>query len=112
MKSTMGIILTGGKNDRLKELAEHRSSTAVPVGGKYRMIDFVLSNMVNSGITNIGVLTQYSFRSLMDHLGSGKEWDLDRRNEGLFVFPPISLRRKTLDGIRVVLMLWFIILLF
>ncbi len=88
MKSTMGIILTGGKNDRLKELAEHRSSTAVPVGGKYRMIDFVLSNMVNSGITNIGVLTQYSFRSLMDHLGSGKEWDLDRRNEGLFVFPP------------------------
>ncbi|TYQ16074.1 UNVERIFIED_CONTAM: glucose-1-phosphate adenylyltransferase [Acetivibrio alkalicellulosi] len=88
MKSTMGIILTGGKNDRLKELAELRSSTAVPVGGKYRMIDFVLSNMVNSGITNIGVLTQYSFRSLMDHLGSGKEWDLDRRNDGLFVFPP------------------------
>ena len=88
MKSTMGMILTGGKNDRLKELAELRSSTAVPVGGKYRIIDFVLSNMVNSGITNIGVLTQYSFRSLMDHLGSGKEWDLDRRNGGLFIFPP------------------------
>lgn len=88
MKSTMGMILTGGKNNRLKELAEMRSSTAVPIGGKYRVIDFVLSNMVNSGITNIGVLTQYSFRSLMDHLGSGKEWDLDRRNEGLFVFPP------------------------
>ncbi|NLD47384.1 MAG: glucose-1-phosphate adenylyltransferase subunit GlgD [Clostridiaceae bacterium] len=88
MKSTMGIILTGGKNNRLKELSEFRSSTAVPVGGKYRVIDFVLSNMVNSGITNIGVLTQYSFRSLMDHLGSGKEWDLDRRNEGLFIFPP------------------------
>jgi glucose-1-phosphate adenylyltransferase len=88
MKSTMGIILTGGKNNRLKELAELRSSTAIPVGGKYRVIDFVLSNMVNSGVTNIGVLTQYSFRSLMDHLGSGKEWDLDRRNEGLFIFPP------------------------
>jgi len=58
----------------------------VPIGGKYRVIDFVLSNMVNSGIKNIGVLTQYSFRSLMDHLGSGKEWDLDRRNEGLFIF--------------------------
>ncbi len=88
MKSTMGIVLTGGKDNRLKELAEFRSSTAVPIGGKYRVIDFVLSNMVNSGITNIGVLTQYSFRSLMDHLGSGKEWDLDRRNEGLFIFPP------------------------
>lgn len=84
----MGIILTGGKNNRLKELAETRSSTAVPVAGKYRMIDFALSNMVNSGITNVGVLTQYSFRSLMDHLGSGKEWDLDRRNDGLFIFPP------------------------
>lgn len=88
MKSTMGIILTGGKNNRLKELAETRSSTAVPVAGKYRMIDFTLSNMVNSGITNVGVLTQYSFRSLMDHLGSGKEWDLDRRHDGLFIFPP------------------------
>lgn len=88
MKNTMGIILTGGKNNRLKELADIRSATAVPVGGKYRMIDFALSNMVNSGVSNVGVLTQYSFRSLMDHLGSGKEWDLDRRNDGLFVFPP------------------------
>ncbi|HHW22098.1 MAG TPA: glucose-1-phosphate adenylyltransferase subunit GlgD [Clostridiaceae bacterium] len=88
MKSTMGIILTGGKNNRLKELSFERSIAAVPVGGKYRVIDFTLSNMVNSGITNIGVITQYNFRSLMDHLGSGKEWDLDRKNEGLFIFPP------------------------
>lgn len=88
MKNTMGIILTGGKNQRLKELSAIRSTSAVPVAGKYRPIDFVLSNMVNSGITNVGVLTQYSFRSLMDHLGSGKEWDLDRRNGGLFIFPP------------------------
>jgi len=88
MKSTMGIILTGGKSNKLKELAEFRSNAAVPIGGKYRAIDFVLSNMVNSGITYVGILTQYNFRSLMDHLGSGKEWDLDRRNEGLFIFPP------------------------
>ncbi|MCX7922706.1 MAG: glucose-1-phosphate adenylyltransferase subunit GlgD [Clostridia bacterium] len=88
MNSIMGIILTGGKNYKLKELTSIRASAAIPVGGKYRAIDFVLSNMVNSGITNVGVLTQYSFRSLMDHLGSGKEWDLDRRNEGLFIFPP------------------------
>lgn len=88
MKSTMGIILTGGKNSRLKELSLERSIAAVPFGGKYRVIDFTLSNMVNSGITNVGVLTQYNIRSLMDHLGSGKEWDLDRKNEGLFIFPP------------------------
>ena len=88
MKNVMGLILTGWKNMRLKELSAIRSSSAIPVGGKYRAIDFVLSSMVNSGITNIGVLTQYSFRSLMDHLGSGKEWDLDRRNDGLFIFPP------------------------
>ncbi|MDP4094099.1 MAG: glucose-1-phosphate adenylyltransferase subunit GlgD [Bacillota bacterium] len=88
MSSVMGIILTGGKNPNMKELVALRTSAAIPVGGKYRAIDFVLSNMVNSGITNVGVITQYSFRSLMDHLGSGKEWDLDRRNEGLFIFPP------------------------
>lgn len=88
MKNAMGIVLSGGKNNRLKELSTIRSVAAIPVGGKYRAIDFTLSNMVNSGVKNIGVLTQYSFRSLMDHLGSGKEWDLDRRNDGLFVFPP------------------------
>ncbi len=88
MKRAMGIILTGGKNNRLKELSLERSITAVPYGGKYRAIDFTLSNLVNSGIVNVGVLTQYNFRSLMDHLGSGKEWDLDRKNEGLFIFPP------------------------
>ncbi len=88
MKSAMGIILTGGKNNRLKELSLERSIAAVPFGGKYRAIDFTLSNMVNSGITNIGVLTQYNIRSLMDHLGSGKEWDLDRKNKGLVIFPP------------------------
>lgn len=89
MINSMGIILTGGINEKLKQLTELRSSSAIPVGGKYRAIDFVLSNMVNSGIDKIGVFTQYNFRSLMDHLGSGKEWDLDRRNDGLFIFPPV-----------------------
>ncbi len=88
MSHAMGIILTGGKNNRLKELSAERSIAAVPFGGKYRAIDFVLSNFVNSGIVNVGVITQYNFRSLLDHLGSGKEWDLDRKNEGLFIFPP------------------------
>ncbi len=88
MKNTLGIIQTGGNNSKLKDLSANRSTSAVPVGGKYRAIDFVLSNMVNSGISNIAVITQYNFRSLMDHLGSGKEWDLDRKTGGLFMFPP------------------------
>lgn len=88
MNSTLGIIITGGKNEKLKELAWKRSVSAVPYGGRYRAIDFVLSNMINSGINKVGVLTQYSYRSLMDHIGSGKEWDLDRRRGGLFLFPP------------------------
>ncbi|NSW90593.1 MAG: glucose-1-phosphate adenylyltransferase subunit GlgD [Firmicutes bacterium] len=88
MKNTIGLILTGGKYRELKDLSAIRSGSAVPVGGKYRAIDFALSNMVNSGIKKVGVITQYSFRSLMDHLGSGKEWDLDRRYDGLFIFPP------------------------
>lgn len=88
MTNTMGLILSGWKKPALKDLTYKRSVSAIPIGGKYRAIDFILSNMVNSGIKNVGVLTQYSFRSLMDHLGSGKEWDLDRRYDGLFVFPP------------------------
>jgi glucose-1-phosphate adenylyltransferase len=95
MKNVMGMILSGGKNTKLKELSTMRSSPAVPVGGKYRAIDFVLSSMVNSGITNVGVITQYSFRSLMDHLGSGKEWDLDRKTDGLFIFPPFLSDENT-----------------
>lgn len=88
MSNLMGIIVTGGRKDSMKELVAKRSVSAIPVGGKYRAIDFVLSNMVNAGIDKVGIVTQYSFRSLMDHLGSGKEWDLDRRNNGLFIFPP------------------------
>ncbi len=88
MNSTIGVIITGGKNEKLKELAAKRSVSAIPYGGRYRAIDFVLSNMINSGINKVGVLTQYSYRSLMDHIGSGKEWDLDRRRGGLFLFPP------------------------
>lgn len=88
MRSTMGIILTGGGKHELQELSEIRSSSAIPVAGKYRAVDFTLSNMVNSGIRNVGVITQYRSRSLLDHIGSGKEWDLDRKNDGLFIFSP------------------------
>ena len=72
----------------LKELATIRSSAALPFGARYRAIDFVLSNFVNSGISNVGVIMQYSYRSLMDHLGLGREWDLDRKNGRLFLLTP------------------------
>lgn len=88
MNNTCGIIITGGHNDRMKELTSKRSVAAVAYGGRYRAIDFVLSNMINSGINKVGVVTQYSYRSLMDHIGSGKEWDLDRKIGGLYLFPP------------------------
>lgn len=84
----LGLILAGGKSEALGKLVSKRASAALPVFGKYRAIDFTLSNMVNSGIFKVGVLTQYNPRSLMDHLGSGKEWDLDRKHGGLYILQP------------------------
>jgi len=86
----MGIITTTKSEDILKELTQHRCMSSVPFGGRYRMIDFTLSNMVNSGIHNIGVITSHKYRSLMDHLGAGKEWGLDRKSEGLMILPSAS----------------------
>lgn len=84
----MGIINLNEPEDFLYELAQHRPLAAIPFGGRYRLIDFALSNMVNSGIQNVGVLIQHKYRSLMDHLRSGKEWDLARKSDGLFILPP------------------------
>lgn len=84
----MGIINLNEPEDFLNELTQYRPLAAVPFGGRYRLIDFVLSNMVNSGINNVGILIQHKYRSLMDHLRSGKEWDLARKREGLFLLPP------------------------
>lgn len=84
----VGIVLAGGNGERVKELARNRAISAMPVGGNYRAIDFTLSNMSNSGIKKIAVLSQYNSRSLRDHLSSSKWWDLGRKNGGLFVFTP------------------------
>jgi len=84
----LGMIFAGGRGTNLGLLTTKRASAALPMAGKYRAIDFTLSNMVASGINRIGVLTQYSPRSLIDHLGSGKEWDLDRKNGGLILLQP------------------------
>ncbi|MBO8160935.1 MAG: glucose-1-phosphate adenylyltransferase subunit GlgD [Thermosipho sp. (in: Bacteria)] len=84
----LGLILAGGKSEKLGKLVYKRASAALPIAGKYRAIDFTLSNMVNSDIIKVGVLTQYNPRSLMDHLGSGKEWNLDRKKGGLYILQP------------------------
>ncbi|HYO43258.1 MAG TPA: sugar phosphate nucleotidyltransferase [Candidatus Limnocylindrales bacterium] len=76
------VILAGGAGERLSVLSDQRAKPAVPFGGKYRIIDFALSNCVNSGVDDVVVLTQYSPRSLIDHIGAGRSWDLDRRHGG------------------------------
>ena len=84
----MGLILADNKKIALGELSEPRALSAVPFGGRYRIIDFMLSNMVNSGIKNVGILTYNKYKSLMDHLGTGSPWSLDRKNDGLHILPP------------------------
>ncbi|MDR0958479.1 MAG: glucose-1-phosphate adenylyltransferase subunit GlgD, partial [Clostridiales bacterium] len=86
----LGIILAGGQSERLKSLTEIRASSALPIGSCYRAIDFPISNMSNSGISKVAVITQYNSRSLHDHLSSAKWWDLGRKHGGLFIFNPFS----------------------
>lgn len=94
MKDVMGIIYTGEKDSFLRELTLQRAIAAVPVAGRYRIIDFLVSGMVNSGVKNIGVIMQKNYQSLMDHLGSGKEWDLHGNKEGLHILPPYLTREN------------------
>jgi glucose-1-phosphate adenylyltransferase len=88
MKEVMGVINLVNEPGNLEELTYERAVASVPFGGRYRLIDFMLSSMVNSGIRNVAVFTHTKYRSLMDHIGSGKEWDLARKRTGLFVLPP------------------------
>ena len=90
MKEMHGIIFAYSSNIRLKELTERRTASSIPFGGRYRMIDFMLSNMVNAGINDVGVIMHESYQSLLDHLGSGKDWDLSRKRGGLRLLPPFS----------------------
>jgi glucose-1-phosphate adenylyltransferase len=84
----IGIILAGGNSTKMKELSNKRAIAAMPVAGSYRAIDFVLSNMSNSHVQKVAVLTQYNTRSLNEHLSSSKWWDFGRKQGGLFVFNP------------------------
>ncbi len=89
----LAMILAGGEGRGLGVLTSHRAEAAVPFGGKYRLVDFSLSNCVNSGIYSVGVLTQYQPRSLNDHIAIGKPWDLDRARGGVRLLQPFQSAR-------------------
>jgi glucose-1-phosphate adenylyltransferase len=95
ISNAFGLIYTGENNPLLRDLTLSRSVAAVPFGGRYRCIDFILSDLVNSGVTSVGLITQKNYHSIMDHLGAGKEWDLHRKREGLFMLPPFMTRDNT-----------------
>ena len=83
MNDLHGIIFAYRSNLHLRELTQPRNTCSVPFGGRYRLVDFMLSNMVNAGITDIGMIVHESYQSLLDHVGSGKDWDLSRKHGGL-----------------------------
>ena len=86
--SVQGIIFSNLHDKNIPELTHRRTIASVPYAGRYRLIDFTLSNMVNSGITDVYVITHYNYQSLMDHIGAGKDWDLARRSGGIKILPP------------------------
>lgn len=88
--STLGLIFSSTHSKEDFEITKTRSIASVPVGGRYRLVDFALSNMVNDNISHVGIVTKSNYQSLMDHVGSGKEWDLARKNSGLTILPPFG----------------------
>ena len=100
MKRALAVILAGGEGERLSILSSLRAKPAVPFGGKYRIIDFTLSNCVNSDIDNVVVLTQYNPRSLNDHIGMGRPWDLDRSHGGVRMLQPYIARGRVAEWYR------------
>lgn len=102
--NVLGILFTDAYNDCISDLTALRTMGSVPFGGRYRFVDFTLSNMVNCGIAKVGVVTKSNYRSLMDHLGTGKPWDLSRKNKGLFLLPPFNrgmgMYKSRVDALR------------
>ena len=89
-EKVLGIIFANMHEDSISDLTKSRTMGSVLFGGRYRLIDFVLSNMANSGVDEVGVITKSNYQSLLDHLGSGREWDLARKKGGLHLLPPFS----------------------
>lgn len=100
-KKVLGIIFANIHEEALDSLTAVRTMGSVPFCSRYRLIDFPLSNMVESGIAKIGVVTNSNFRSLMDHVGTGKPWDLSRKNDGLYLLPPFSVGSAAMWGNRI-----------
>lgn len=90
MGSVLGLIFSNMHDSTIEDLTKARTMGSVLFGGRYRLIDFPLSNMLNSGISEVGVITKSNFQSLLDHLGSGREWDLSRKKGGLHILPPFG----------------------
>ncbi len=86
--NAVGIIFSSINEKSIYELTKQRTMASVPFGCRYRLVDFALSNMVNSGISHVGMVTHYNYQSLMDHIGTGKDWDLARRHGGIQILPP------------------------
>ena len=95
INNAFGLIYSGSDFSCMKELCSERSMDALPFGGRYRAIDFALSNLVNTGVTNVGIITQRNYNSLMDHVGGGAPWDLHRKRDGLFLLTPYFVRENT-----------------
>lgn len=100
-KKVLGMIFANIHEEALESLTDMRTMGSVPFCSRFRLIDFPLSNMVESGITKIGVVTNANFNSLMDHVGTGKPWDLSRKTDGLYLLPPYSLTSTTMWGNRI-----------
>ena len=100
-KSALGIIFPNIYDKLVSELTSERLMASIPFGSRYHMIDFILSSMVNCGISNISILVRENYFSLLDHLGSGREWDLARKNGGLNIFPPFAQKSMSVYGERI-----------
>ena len=93
MNGLHGIIFSYEKRNNLRELGEIRSAASIPFGGRYRVVDFALSNLVNAGVTDVGVVLNGRYQSMLDHLGTGKVWDLSRKRGGLRILPPFNYQK-------------------
>ena len=108
-----GIIFSNIYDTPMGDLTKKRTVASMPFGGRYRFIDFALSNMVNSNISSIGVITKYNYQSLMDHVGGGSDWDLNRKGANLYILPPyatgVTNIRVRIKAIQAMLKIFFFI---